>query len=178
MYRRIVQVGAGGIGTWVVLLAPRGTTIFVYDDDKVEGSNLNRAPFLLEHIGQPKVRALADLVKKYELGIEVIPVEKRVTPTTQFPDDIELVVDVTDRMAVRKLVARLAKAHGVPYVGLGYDGFRVTIFDYDTVMASFSTSLQGGYQFVPSFVAPPVWLAAKFWKGEWKPITKELGVKS
>jgi tRNA A37 threonylcarbamoyladenosine dehydratase len=61
-----VVVGLGGIGNWVALdLALLGMgTLILYDNDKVEASNLNRTLFKLNHIGKSKVIAVKELISE------------------------------------------------------------------------------------------------------------------
>ena len=58
--------GAGGLGSNIALSLARSCVgkIIIADFDKVEASNLNRQQFLMEHIGQPKVEAIADMISR------------------------------------------------------------------------------------------------------------------
>lgn len=57
--------GAGGLGSnCAVHLVRSGFRRFVLVDfDRVEPSNLNRQAYTLSHVGQPKVRALAEIMR-------------------------------------------------------------------------------------------------------------------
>ena len=61
-----IVVGLGGIGNWIALdLALIGVgTLILFDNDKVEASNLNRTLFKLGHIGKPKVSAVKELISE------------------------------------------------------------------------------------------------------------------
>lgn len=55
---RVLVAGCGGNGTVTDLLVRAGFTHFgLIDDDAVEDTNLNRLPFTIKAIGQPKVQA-------------------------------------------------------------------------------------------------------------------------
>lgn len=59
-----IVAGLGGIGSWVALdLALIGVgSIFIFDKDKVETSNLNRTLFKESHIGKYKTKAVKELI--------------------------------------------------------------------------------------------------------------------
>ena len=59
-------IGVGATGSWVVLqLASLGITdITVWDYDVIEEHNIANQAYDLSHIGQPKVEALLDVVKR------------------------------------------------------------------------------------------------------------------
>lgn len=58
--------GAGGIGSWLsFMLARAGVIPFVYDYDIVELHNMGGQLFNKSHIGQPKVEAVASMIKDF-----------------------------------------------------------------------------------------------------------------
>ena len=65
----IIVGGAGGIGSWlVVLLArmlPANLYMFLYDNDRVEEVNMAGQLYSKKHIGLSKVDALNDIVKNF-----------------------------------------------------------------------------------------------------------------
>lgn len=65
-------IGAGATGSWLVLqLAKLGiSNITVWDFDEVEEHNIPNQLFGLQHIGMPKVEALAQIVKEYT-GLDI-----------------------------------------------------------------------------------------------------------
>lgn len=65
--------GAGGLGSNIALSLARSCVgkIIIADFDRVEASNLNRQQFLMEHIGQMKVEALADMISRISPFTEV-----------------------------------------------------------------------------------------------------------
>lgn len=68
----VTVIGAGATGSWLVLqLAKLGITdITVYDFDHVEEHNVPNQLFGLQHVGMPKVDALAQIIKEYT-GLEI-----------------------------------------------------------------------------------------------------------
>ena len=73
---RVGVAGAGGLGSnAAMLLARSGVERFlIVDGDMVEPSNLNRQHYFPQHVGMPKVEALADMLR--QLNPETL-VEKR-----------------------------------------------------------------------------------------------------
>ena len=69
---RVVVIGAGATGSWLVLsLARLGIqNITVYDFDIVEEHNIPNQAYGLKHIGMPKVEALKERVFE-DTGIEI-----------------------------------------------------------------------------------------------------------
>jgi len=64
----IVVGGAGGIGSWLTLFLARmltDTIVFLYDFDNVEEVNMAGQLFAKQHIGQPKVNAVQDVVSSF-----------------------------------------------------------------------------------------------------------------
>ncbi|MBS1495096.1 MAG: ThiF family adenylyltransferase [Bacteroidetes bacterium] len=61
-----IVAGLGGIGSWVALdLALIGVgSIFIFDNDKVEASNLNRTLFKESQIGKHKTKAVKELISE------------------------------------------------------------------------------------------------------------------
>ena len=70
--KKVHVIGAGATGSWLVLqLAKLGITdITVWDFDIVEEHNVPNQLFGLQHLGMPKVEALAEIVKEYT-GAEI-----------------------------------------------------------------------------------------------------------
>ena len=64
---QVTVIGAGAVGSFTGLtLAKMGVgKIIVYDDDTVTEHNLPNQLFRVGDIGQPKVRALADIVREF-----------------------------------------------------------------------------------------------------------------
>lgn len=95
----VTIIGVGGIGSNAAdLLTRMGVdNITVYDDDIVEPENLPSQAFGLGYIGQMKVEALADHVKKHT-GKTIIPVPERYTGQASLSG---IVISGVDTMAAR-----------------------------------------------------------------------------
>jgi len=78
---RVAMVGVGGLGTWAAAaLACAGVGhLTLFDDDRVELSNLNRQ-FLYRHadLGRLKAEAAADALRAFDPGIGLTVVPERV----------------------------------------------------------------------------------------------------
>lgn len=74
--------GAGGLGSHIaVFLARSGVgRLHVVDFDTVDESNLNRQHYRREHVGMPKVKALALQIAEIAPNVEVAAEQARVEP--------------------------------------------------------------------------------------------------
>ena len=72
--RTVHVIGCGAIGSHVVdtLINTGIDRIVVYDFDVVEAHNIPNQAFLPEHVGQPKVRAMAEMAAKLGVTLEVV----------------------------------------------------------------------------------------------------------
>jgi len=107
----VTVVGAGAIGSWVVLLlAKMGMTdITVYDHDKVAIENVNCQLYGREDVGVPKVFALTKIVQKLsaKIGLRVATEKWSPDPATK-----GIVICAVDSMEVRKQVfEEICKSH-------------------------------------------------------------------
>lgn len=98
--RSVHIVGCGATGSKIALsLAKLGVTnLHLHDFDIVEEHNIANQAFLAEHIGQPKVDAVADLILR-AAGIEVTKHNSKVTGSTELDGIVFL---LTDSMKSRK----------------------------------------------------------------------------
>ena len=73
-----IVVGLGGIGSWIAVdLALIGIgTLVLFDDDKIESSNLNRTLFKLSQVGEFKTKAVKQLISERRKNILVITNEE------------------------------------------------------------------------------------------------------
>lgn len=153
-----VVVGVGGIGAWVALdVALIGyKTIYLFDDDIVEMSNLNRTPFKISHIGLPKVDATTELIDERRPEAIVICNKKYI-------DDEDIAVlpkkadiyDCTDNLSQRSLF----KDKGFNnYIKFGYDGFGMTLISNDFESGTWGD--ESSYTIIPSFFGSPQIISA------------------
>jgi hypothetical protein len=131
---RVVVVGTGGIGSWLIfsLLCIGVGELRLVDADRVEASNLNRSILYSEaDIGRPKVLAAADAARRFAPRTRVVPFDVLVTgPDVLAPlvDGVDVVVGTADTPPthIRLWVAAAARRAGVPSVQGG--GLRVGPF--------------------------------------------------
>jgi molybdopterin/thiamine biosynthesis adenylyltransferase len=154
-----VVVGLGGIGNWVALdLALLGMgTLILYDDDKVEASNLNRTLFKLSHINKPKVSAVKELISERRKDTIVITNQELFTVEhLKKLEGIDFIFDCSDTTRLKDSIAQLKTRPR--YLKLGYDGFEGTLCIDDFTSGQWGSD--SSYQITPSFFAPPQILSA------------------
>lgn len=97
---RVGIAGVGGLGSLVALsLARVGVgQLNIADFDVVEPSNLNRQQYFVDQIGQPKVIALRDNLKRANPGTQINCFHQKVTPEnlTEIFSDIDILVEAFD----------------------------------------------------------------------------------
>lgn len=155
----VTVIGVGGVGSWAALDAALAGAekIIVCDPDVIEEHNLNRTPFKQSQVGMHKTTALVELITERRLETEVVPVNKRIEETAgAFRQDMEesIVIDCRDHAS--ELPDGISENVAVT---AGYDGFEYTLHfnpDYEAVLGDENTE----YETVPSFVAPPQFLAS------------------
>lgn len=154
-----VVVGLGGIGNWVALdLALLGMgTLILFDNDKVEASNLNRTLFKLSHINKPKVSAVKELISERRKDTIVISNQELFTiKDLKKLEGIDFIFDCSDTTRLKDSIAQLKDKPR--YIKLGYDGFEGTLCIDD--FTSGQWGVDSSYQITPSFFAPPQILSA------------------
>jgi len=113
---KIGIAGAGGLGSnCAQLLARCGFRRFVIVDyDAVDASNLNRQFFFSGQVGQPKVAALTENLRRINPEVAVEAVEERVRPdnAARLFADCDVVVEAFDRAEDKKMLVEA-------YVGSG-----------------------------------------------------------
>jgi adenylyltransferase/sulfurtransferase len=118
---KVLVVGAGGLGSPVLsYLAAAGIgKLGVADDDVVSWSNLNRQIlYTPDDIGRSKARRAAERIHALNPGVETVPYELRVLPTTgcDLIQGYDLVIDASDNLKTKDLLNRLCVQAGVPLV--------------------------------------------------------------
>jgi molybdopterin-synthase adenylyltransferase len=117
----VLVVGAGGIGSPILqYLAGAGIgRVTVADDDIVDVSNLHRQTLYGSgDIGRKKVLAAGDRVRQLNSDVTYVPVDGHID--MENVDDVlagvDVVVDGSDNLATRLIVADAALRHRVPLV--------------------------------------------------------------
>jgi len=154
-----IVVGLGGIGNWVALdLALLGMgTLILFDNDKVEASNLNRTLFKLSHINKPKVTAVKELISERRKDTLVITHQDLFTiENLKKLEGIDFIFDCSDTTRLKDSIAQLKVKPR--YIKLGYDGFEGTISIDDFESGKWGSD--SSYSITPSLFAPPQILSA------------------
>ena len=153
-------VGAGGIGSWVAILsAMSGDEVHVFDDDAIEEHNLNRLPFTLEDVGRPKVEALEEFLER--LGRKCYGYNMKVRhPSQVLVIDPNFVTIAVDDMKIAEKIASACIERGTCFACVNYDGDHVTLRFNISPDNEFDADEQQGYSVIPSWVAPPAFIAS------------------
>jgi molybdopterin/thiamine biosynthesis adenylyltransferase len=133
---RVLVIGAGGLGSPALLyLAAAGVgTIGVIDDDRVEGSNLQRQIIHADQrIGMEKVHSAAIAMRALNPFVEVRPYLRRLTEdiAADLIADYDLVLDGSDNFDTRYLVNRACVTARKPLISgaiTQWEG-QVSLFD-------------------------------------------------
>lgn len=130
---RVMVVGAGGLGSPIIAyLAGAGVgTLGIADHDAVSLSNLHRQVIHSEP-GLPKVESAARFARQLNPHVTVVTHAERIEAhnVAAIVEGYDLVLDGTDNLATRRLVAEAAEARGLPLVSGAvsmFDG-QVTVF--------------------------------------------------
>ena len=109
---RVTVVGAGGIGSWLVLaLSKLGLRkITVYDADRVERHNLPTTPYLPRSLGALKVHALKALVAPFGTAVQAKPTRYRRQKLR-----CEVLISAVDSMDTRRVLFREAGRQKIPF---------------------------------------------------------------
>ena len=161
--KSVAVVGCGGVGSWTALfLAMSGVQeLWLFDHDEISESNLNRVLFTKEDVGQRKVAATKELIKKYRPDCDVKACGKwlqSVVDAMQLYDRVTVVVAATDSVASRREIYRWTMIHSyrdIAYFEVGAEGEIGSVTDEP---AEFSTEreTQVGYASVPVWLGPAV----------------------
>ncbi len=106
----ILLAGLGGIGSYVAFLLSRmhPFKIIMYDDDIVESTNMSGQLYCMENIGEYKVNAIYNTMKKYSNFYSANALRERITDGTPARD---IMICGFDNMEARKAFYRVWKAH-------------------------------------------------------------------
>ena len=150
----VAIVGCGGVGVWAALAIALGGAerVELYDSDDISIHNLNRLPFSLDSLGQPKSVALAGWLSSLRPELDV-QARANFEPKLHNFANINWVVCCTDSLKSRKMVHAAAKLAQCNYLELGADGERWTL-GYEPPQFSTELEQNAGYQTVPVHVGP------------------------
>ena len=154
-------IGIGGIGSWVAIdLALVGVgTIILYDNDKIELTNLNRTLFKQSQIGKYKTKAVTELIAERRTDVIVIGFEELFQPgfLKKF-DSVDFIFDCTDTTRLKDSIRDTKEYEELNYVKLGYDRLDGTLSFNDFESGKWGED--NSYNVVPSFFGTPQLLSA------------------
>ncbi|WP_173921378.1 ThiF family adenylyltransferase [Agromyces sp. Marseille-P2726] len=118
---RVVVLGAGGLGSFVVpaLVAAGVGTLVLVDDDDVDLTNLHRQTIHMPaDIGRPKVDSAADAAAALSPDTDVVTLARRVHApnAADILAGAELIVDGTDDLSTTYAADAAASRLGIPLV--------------------------------------------------------------
>lgn len=133
---RVLVVGAGGLGSPALLyLAAAGVGVIgVIDDDKVDGSNLQRQIIHTDQrIGMDKVQSAAVAIKALNPFVTLRPYRRRLDEAiaADLLADYDLVLDGSDNFDTRYLVNKVCAAQGKPLISAAITQWEGQISLYD-----------------------------------------------
>lgn len=153
----IAIIGCGGIGFWVGKFAAMSgiPKIYLFDNDIIEDTNLNRLDVPARFIGKNKADVLALVIRtvRPDCDVKAFPYK---FASHLWPGEVDWLIDCTDNGESQIENQRLANNHGTRYMKAGYDGENLSIHNE---VASWGEA-PDGYQIIPSWVVPASIVAA------------------
>lgn len=123
---KVMIAGTGGLGCNQALQLQRigVDTIYLYDYDRVEISNLNRQLcYGKKDLGRPKVEAAAEFLNNFDLETEIIAKNEKISLETEVPEDIDIIFDGMDNFESRFILDQLALENELPFIHAGIEEF-------------------------------------------------------
>lgn len=155
---KVCVVGCGGIGFHVAKgLAMSGVeTIYAFDPDTLEESNLNRLDVTTDFIGMNKADMVKQVIKSLRPNCTVKPFPFPMKEHT-YPKGVDWVIDCTDKHEAQLMNQKMADSFGAKYLKAGYDGERMSLNDRVATWDAGET--QDGYRTTPSWAVPAIIIA-------------------
>jgi molybdopterin/thiamine biosynthesis adenylyltransferase len=122
----VMIAGAGGLGTNQAqqLIRMGINKIYLYDNDIVELTNLNRQLFYgKKDIGKSKVECAKKHLDNFGLDTEIVPVEETIDVNIEVPNDIHLIFDALDNFKTRFVLEDLALEAEIPFIHGGIESW-------------------------------------------------------
>lgn len=128
-------IGCGGLGCNIAVhLAGAGIgKLTLVDFDKVSESNLNRQfLYLINDIGNFKVRLAAERLKKYSPSTEITYRNFKIeeSENLDFLKDCDIIFLAVDNNGARAVLQKFCTENGIPLVNGGINGFFGTAYLY------------------------------------------------
>ena len=122
----VMIAGAGGLGTHQAqqLIRMGINKVYLYDNDEVELTNLNRQIFYgKDDIGKNKVNIAKKHLDKFDLETEIVAVHETIDDNIQIPDDVHLIFDALDNFKTRFILEDLAIEANIPFIHGGIESW-------------------------------------------------------
>lgn len=144
----VLLVGAGGLGSVVAsLLVGCGIgALTIYDDDRVDVTNLHRQLFYTESDqGFPKVECLVRRLSQLNSEVKLISISERISEQKLGDNmcDYDIIIDSTDNLETRILLAHFCQSYKIPYLMGAVGGFYglVSLFSMPQSLRTFDDFL-------------------------------------
>lgn len=160
---RVVVVGLGGVGSWVVEALARsglGHLALIDADDLCLSNTSRQLPALEGHYGRNKAVAMAERCRAINPSIEAEPVESFLTPSnlSQLLDrDYDLVVDACDSFRSKVEAIAWCRRRKQPLITVGSAGGRrdatqvrvrdLSRTEHDAMLSLIRRKLRGEFNF-------------------------------
>jgi len=130
--KRVLIVGAGGIGTYACLnLIPLGAKIDLFDGDKIEDHNLNRQIFYYNAIGENKARVLAKRLKNLTRWFQLKPKNYNLDKRTLYNlPKYDCIFSCVDNWETRKTLSRYALITKTPLINASVTAYTASLEIY------------------------------------------------
>ena len=155
-------IGCGGVGSWIALWLGKALpeAIFhLWDGDYVDGSNLHRTPYNVNHVGHPKTHALLALLMEAGRNNRPWTHGPWTEGLAQLIEAGSIVVAAIDSMAVRRTIYAHAQKVGATYWDVGAEESGCNVSDSPADFDIAGADAQRGY-FTPVFIGPVAVAAA------------------
>jgi len=168
-------LGIGGIGyNFALQLAMSGVKdIYMFDADVIESSNLNRLPVPMTFIGKNKAVCAKLMIEQMRTDTNIMAFPYNFSEKFLPSEPLDWMVDCTDVYSTQLENEKIAKARGMKYMKIGYDGERIGI--HNSIGKWGTGEETDGYTVTPSWVVPAAMVAGLAVAKIMKYPTYELG---
>lgn len=118
----VAILGIGGVGSFAAEALCRSGIgkIILIDKDEIDVTNINRQIHALhETIGMPKVKAMANRMKKINPNVTVVPMQMFYTDETYqevFAESIDFMIDASDTITFKIHMIKECLAREIPFI--------------------------------------------------------------
>ncbi|MCF8008877.1 MAG: HesA/MoeB/ThiF family protein [Halanaerobiales bacterium] len=122
----VMIAGTGGLGTHQAQQLQRIgiNKIYLYDNDKVELSNLNRQIFYgRKDIGNYKVQVAKNHLDNFDLDTKIVKKNEKINKNISLPSDLDIIFDALDNFETRFILEKLALKNKIPLIHGGVNSW-------------------------------------------------------